>query len=125
MASGNPACAARRSISRQATTPKLGTTGSTWKPDSCSVTEATAQTFSRLSGSFNAMNAAWMSSIHPARSAIPYGRARSIAARPSMGPGAGAFWDRSPAQPPMSAAQASTSPSTAERNARLPMVRSG
>src|ERR1017187_2345340 len=104
MARGISACSARVSISRHAIAPMLGTTGSTRKLDSCSMTATTAQTFSCVGRMASAANPAYMSAAQPARSGTLCGIARSMTARDCDGLTGTGEDGRSPTHPAANAA---------------------
>ena len=122
MSRGTPICSARESISRHAIAASPGTTGSTWKPDSCSITATAAQIFSRVGSIDCRVNAAYMSSFHPARSCTERGRAVSIVARAWSGLTAGGAGDGALAQPVSHAISATLS---SDRCSRINVLTSG
>ncbi|GAC1666121.1 MAG: hypothetical protein NVS9B2_05850 [Steroidobacteraceae bacterium] len=63
--------------------------GSTRKPDSCAITEVTAQILSRVGSMPSTANAAYISAAHPALSAAVGGTDFSICARACAGLKAG------------------------------------
>src|SRR6185437_1470527 len=88
---GMAARAASWSISRQASGPSPGTTGSTLRFDSCSPTAITAQTCSAVGAMFSARKTSYRSCSQAPRSRTVAGRAASIVTRACDGDGTGAL----------------------------------